>query len=99
MPNQCHQCSKENAVQAFCGFPLDLGDFISRKVKDQLVESIRDRDVLETESSIKVFKEACCWMKLILGIAAALLVILGGEYFLKLSEFRSRIDQAKIAVT
>jgi hypothetical protein len=102
MPKQCHQCGKENTEQAYCGFcgsPLDLGDFISKKVKDELVESLRDRDVLEAESSIKVFKEAWGWMKIILGIAATLLVLFGGEYFLKLSEFRSSVDQAERKVT
>ena len=98
---QCYQCGHDNADQAFCGacgFPLALNDYISKKAKDALAETIKDRDVLEMDSSIKVFKEAWGWIKLIIGIAAGLLILAGGGVFWKVSDFWSGVDTAKQSV-
>jgi hypothetical protein len=97
----CYQCGADNQGQAFCGAcgsPLALSDFISTKVKDQLSESIRNRDVLEMDSSIKVFRQAWSWIRLIIGIAAGLLIIAGGGVIWKASDFRSGVDKAKQSV-
>src|ERR1051325_10995449 len=75
---ECYACGKDNASQAFCGAcgsPLALHDYIAKQVKDQVNETIRDRDVLEMDSSIKVFQQAWGWIKLIIGIATGFLVI------------------------
>jgi hypothetical protein len=98
---QCYQCGNDNPDQAFCGAcgsPLPLNDYISKKVKDQLTDTIRDRDVLEMDSSIKVFKQAWEWIKLIFGIAVGLLVLAGGGAIWKASDFRSGVDKAKQSV-
>lgn len=98
----CYQCGVDNPDQAFCGScgsPLALKDYISAKVKNQLTDTIRDRDVLEMDSSIKVFKQAWSWIKLILGIAVGLLVLAGGGVIWKASDFWSSVDKAKQSVT
>ena len=94
---QCHQCGNDNnPAQAFCGncgSPLSLDEYISAKVRDQLSNTIRDRDVLEIDSSIKVFTQAWGWIKTIFGIAATLLVVAGGGVIWKVSDFRSGVEQ------
>lgn len=98
---QCYQCGKDNPDQAFCGAcgsPLAFNDYISKKVKDQVADSIRDRDVLEMDSSIKVFKQAWEWVRIVLGIAAVVLVLAGGGVFWKVSDFWSGVDKAKQSV-
>ena len=98
---QCYQCGHNNAEQAFCGAcgsPLTLNAYISKKVKDQIADTIRDRDVLEMDSSIKVFKKAWDWIKLIFGIAVTLLVLTGAGVFWKASDFWSGVDKAKQSV-
>ena len=99
---QCYQCGNDNPDQAFCGScgsPLALNDYISKKVKDQLLDTIQDRDVLERDSSIKVFQQAWGWIKLIIGVAAGLLVLTGAGVFWTASDFRSGVDAAKKSVT
>src|ERR1017187_8581191 len=98
----CYQCGHNNADQAFCGAcgsPLAFNDYISKKVKDQLAETIKDRDVLEMDSSIKVFNQAWAWITRIFGIAATLLVLAGGGVIWKASDFWSGVDKAKQSVT
>jgi hypothetical protein len=68
-------------------------------VKDGLADAIRDRDVLEMDSSIKVFNKAWSWIRLIFGIAAGLLVLVGGGVIWKASDLWSSVDKAKQAVT
>jgi hypothetical protein len=99
---QCYQCGNDNPEQAFCGAcgsPLALNEYIATKVKDQLTDTIRNRDVLEMDSSIKVFKQAWSWIRLIIGIAVGLLVLVGGGVFWKASDFWSGVDKAKQSVT
>jgi len=76
-----------------------LNYYISKKVKDQLVDTIQNRDVLERDSAIKVFKQAWDWIKLILGISVGLLVLSGGGVIWKASDFWSGVDKAKQSVT
>ncbi|MFI5098303.1 MAG: hypothetical protein ACHQT6_10055 [Candidatus Acidiferrales bacterium] len=97
----CYQCGKNNPDQAFCGAcgsPLSLNEYISARVKTQLADTIRDRDVLEMDSSVKVFTQAWGWMKLIFVIVAALLVVTGASVFWKASDFWSSVDKAKQSV-
>ena len=101
-PQRCYQCGVENPEQAFCGScgsPLTLSDYISAKVKDQLTSSIRDRDVLEMDSSIKVFKQAWSWIRLIFGIAAGVLILAGGGVFWKASDLWSSVNKAEQSVS
>ena len=99
---RCYECGNENLGQSFCGAcgsPLTLKDYISTKVKDQISDTLRDRDVLEMDSSIKVFKRAWEWIRLIIGIAVGLLVLAGGGVIWKASDFWSGVDKAKQSVT
>jgi hypothetical protein len=99
---RCYQCGKDNPEQAFCGTcgsSLALNDFIATKVKAQIADSIRDRDVLEMDSSIKVFTQAWGWMKLIVGTVVTLLVLTGAGVWWKVSDFWSGADKAKQSVT
>jgi hypothetical protein len=98
----CYQCGIANPDQAFCGScgsSLALSDYISAKVKERLGDAIRDRDVLEMDSSIKVFKQAWSWIRLIFGIAVGILVLAGGGVIWKASDFWSGVDKAKQSVT
>jgi hypothetical protein len=101
MPSKCFQCGRENPDQAFCGVcgsPLALNEYISTLVKGQLAHTIRDRDVLEMDSSIKVFNKAWSWIRLIFGIAVTLLIFGGLGVFWKASDFWTSVGIAKQSV-
>ena len=96
---QCYQCGHDNTDQIFCGAcgsPLNLNDYIAKKVKDQLAETIQNRDVLERECSIKVFNQAWGWIKLFGGIAIGLLVLTGAGVVWKASDLWSGVDNSKM---
>jgi hypothetical protein len=99
---QCFQCEQENPPgQAFCGFcgsPLVLREFIAAQVNRGIASAIQNRDVLETESSIKVFQRAWDWVKVVLGVAAVLFAIVGGGVVWKVSDWWSGVNQAKQVV-
>jgi hypothetical protein len=63
-----------------------------------VAETIQNRDVLEMDSSIKVFKQAWDWIKLILGTAVGLLVLTGAGVIWKASDFWVGVDNAKQSV-
>src|SRR6185312_14903305 len=99
----CHSCGSSNSTsQSFCGScgsPLSLEDFIAKRVSENVATAIRDRNVLETESSIRVFERAWGWVKIVGTIAAALLVLVGAGVTWKVSDWWRAVDSAKIAVT
>src|SRR5262245_51802584 len=98
---QCYQCGHESVDQPFCGgcgAPLNLNDYIAKKVKDQLADTIQNRDVLERESSIKVFKQVWDWLKIFGAVAGILLVFIGVFFAWKVSDFWSGVDKAKQSV-
>jgi hypothetical protein len=101
-PKVCYHCGKDNSDQSFCGAcgsPLALSEYLSTSVKKQLADTIQDRDVLERESSVKIFERVWGWMKLMFGIVAALLVFTGVNIFWKASDFSAGVDKAKQSVT
>jgi hypothetical protein len=77
---------------------LVLREFIAAQVSRGIASSIQNRDVLETESSIKVFERAYGWIKLILGAAAALLAIVGALGLWKATDWWSEVNSAKQVV-
>jgi hypothetical protein len=81
-----------------CGSPLGLKEFIAGSVGVEVAKVIRDRDILETESAIKVFERAWGWVKIVGGIAAVLLAIVGGGIFWQVSDWRSGVEKAKESV-
>src|SRR5262245_39264458 len=98
---QCYQCGHASVNQPFCGAcgaPLNLNDYIAKKVKDQLADTIQNRDVLERESSIKVFKQVWDWLKIFGAVAGILLVFIGVFFAWKVSDFWSGVDKAKQSV-
>jgi hypothetical protein len=99
----CHQCGTNNTnSQSFCGScgsALSLEDYISKRVSENVAGAIRDRDVLETESSIRVFEKAWGWVKIVGTIAAALLAIVGAGVIWKVSDWWHAVDSAKATVT
>jgi hypothetical protein len=82
-----------------CGSPLSLQGYISKQVSENVAATIRDRDVLETESSIRVFERAWGWVKIVGAVAAALLAIMGAGILWKVSDWWHTVDTAKSTVT
>lgn len=99
---RCYSCEQDNGdTQIYCGFcgsPLKLGDFLSQKVSEELAAKIQDRNILETESSIKVFEKAWGWVRTILSIASLLAIFLGAGIFWRASDLWSSVNQAKQGV-
>jgi hypothetical protein len=97
----CYQCNKENPDQAFCGAcgsPLALSDYIAKNVKEQLGASIRDRDVLEAESSLNVFNTVLGWAKNVAYVFGVALAAVVGVGIWKYSDLLSSVEGAKQAV-
>ena len=76
---RCYQCEKENPPeQTFCGHcgaALVLKEYISAEVSKELANAVRDRDVIETESSIRVFEKAFGWATLVAKVLALPIVL------------------------
>jgi hypothetical protein len=102
----CFQCEAKNPPdQSFCGqcgAALSLSDYISARVRRELADSIRDRNVVETESAINVFERALKWMKQAFGIFAGavglVVVVILGVSGWKASDFLKTVDSAKQSV-
>ena len=98
----CYQCGRANpSDQSFCGgcgSPLDLGGFVSARVAADVSAAVRDWDILETESSIKVFERAWGWVKVVAAILAVVFALVGGGVYWKVSDWWKAVDQAKQAV-
>lgn len=98
---KCYQCGRDNPDQSFCGAcgsPLALSEYISRTVKSRVADSVQNRDVLERDSSIKVFSQVWGWLKQIVGIAVALLVLTGAGVLWKASDFWTNVNKAQQSV-
>jgi hypothetical protein len=98
---KCYKCEHVNPDQSFCGIcgsPLVLDDFITAKVNDRLKDAIRDRDVLETDSAVKVFQKALDWMKLLFLGAAVALAIVGVAVGYQTWDFSKGAEKAKQSV-
>jgi hypothetical protein len=66
---RCFQCETENPPEhsfcGNCGAALVLKDYIAGQVSRELVSAVRDRDILEKESAIRVFERAWGWAELV----------------------------------
>ena len=104
--HRCFQCEAKNPPdQSFCGqcgAALKLGDYISTRVRRELEDLVRDRNVVETESAINVFERAWKWMKLAFGIFAgaigivtAIILAVSGW---QASDFLKTVNTAKQSV-
>ena len=52
-----------------CGASLVLKEYISGQVAKEIANSVRDRDVIEIDSAVKVFERAFRWAKLTFGFS------------------------------
>ncbi|MCU1320374.1 MAG: hypothetical protein JWM43_23 [Acidobacteriaceae bacterium] len=99
---RCHGCEKENDdAQTFCGFcgsPLLLGEFLTKRIRDELAAATQDRSLIETESSIRVFERAWGYFKLLLSVVAVAATALSVGVFWKAFDLRSSVNEAKQAV-
>ena len=100
---KCLRCESENQDgQGFCGLcgaALSFSAFVAERVKAELATAIKDRDVLELESSVKVFERALGWMKLIAG-GISIIVAVGTLYFAwNLHDLRTAVSMAEATVT
>jgi hypothetical protein len=99
---KCYKCEHVNPEQAFCGVcgsPLVLDDFITTRVNERLTDAIRDRDVLETQSSIKVFEKAFGWLKILFWVVTVPFVIVSAVLGYQAWNFSKGIESAKQSVT
>lgn len=98
----CFNCHSENdEKQSFCGTcgsPLELSDYISTRVTTEVSNLTRDRNVVETESAIKIFERAYGWVKIVAGIAVSLVAIVAGVFLWKASDLWTSVDKAKQSV-
>jgi len=107
IPKRCHQCNIENPdAQAFCGAcgsPLALNDYVSGRVKAEVSLAVQNRDVLETDSAVRIFERAFGWIErifkyglVLVGICLSIITFVG---VLKYRDLTETINGAKKAVT
>lgn len=105
----CFQCKAQNAAENLfcgsCGSVLDLKDYISEQVSKELTTAVRDRDILETESAIRVFERAWGWARLSGGVFAlaagavfAVTITLAGWVGWKELDLAKTADKAKQSI-
>jgi hypothetical protein len=103
MIKKCFQCEHENhSPQNFCGncgAPLALSDFVAIRVATEVANAVKDRDVLEKDSAIKVFERAYGWVKIVGGIGLATVALVSLLGLWKASDWWATVDRAKRAVT
>lgn len=102
MSRECYGCGHDNPLDhtfcSQCGSALVLRDYLAASTAKAVSEAIRDRDVLETESAIRVFERTWGWVKIAGAIAVTLLAIVGGGVLWKVSDWWKAVDAAKSAV-
>ena len=109
MNRKCFQCEAENSPELSfcgrCGAALLLKDFVSQQVSKELATAVRDRDMLETESAIRVFERAWGWANLVgrivgvtLGVAIAIIITLAGWVGWRDIDFSKTTESAKQSV-
>jgi hypothetical protein len=74
-------------------------DYLAHVVRVQVRRSIKDRDVLEIDSSIKVFTQAWKWMKFIIATAVAVLVLTGGSLLWRTWGLWRSVDDAEKSIS
>jgi hypothetical protein len=98
----CFSCEHKNPPEhtfcGACGAPLSLSSYVSREVDARLAEATRDRQILETESSIRVFEKAWSWAKLVGGIVTGVAAILIAGAALESFNLHEAVKGAGIAV-
>jgi hypothetical protein len=98
----CFSCEHKNPPEhtfcGACGAPLALSSYVSREVDARLAEATRDRQILETESSIRVFEKAWSWAKLVGGIVTGVAAILIAGAALESFNLHEAVKGAGIAV-
>jgi hypothetical protein len=76
-----------------------LKEFIARQVTESVAGAVRDRDILETESSIRIFERVWGWASkigaVVIAVVAGILLFLGFQA----SDLRKTIATAKQTVT
>jgi hypothetical protein len=102
MPKACFQCGQDNPEsQQFCGqcgAALTLKDYISKQVESQLAVALKDRQLLETESTVRVFERVWNLAKIVIGVAAIPFVVVAGLGIYKGSDLWSTVNKAKDTV-
>ncbi len=99
---KCYKCEHSNTGQMFCGAcgsPLVLNEFITSRVNERLADAVRDRDVLEMDSSAKVFEKALGWLKTLFWVTTIPVAIVGAVIGYRAWDFSKGIESAKQSVT
>jgi hypothetical protein len=102
MPKACYQCGQDNpAGQLFCGqcgAALTLKDYVAKQVESQLAVALKDRQLMETESTVRVFERVWNLAKIVIGVAAIPVVVVAGLGIYKGSDLWSTVNKAKETV-
>jgi|GEM_PF-1905444 len=102
MDKICFRCEAKNSLdQTFCGAcgsALALPAFITQQVDTRITEATRDRELVETESALRIFQKAYGWAKLVATLCGALLAILAIGATWRFIDLRSAADSAETAI-
>lgn len=100
--NVCFSCKQPNAAENVfcraCGSPLSLASYVDRQISVALTDKTRDRALVETESSIRIFERAYGWAKLVGGIATGLVALLVAGAAWESFKIRDTVNSTLIAV-
>lgn len=82
-----------------CGSPLTLGEFLAARVALEVSNSVKDRDVLEKDSTIRVVERVWEVLKIAGAFVLVVVGIVGAVGFYKFHDLTSAIDQGKASVS
>lgn len=102
MPTKCFQCESDSpSTQKFCGncgSPLALGDYLAARVALEVSSAVKDRDVLEKDSTIRVVERVWDVLKIAGAFLAVVIGIVGAVGFYKFHDLTTAIEQGKTSV-
>lgn len=99
---RCFQCKNDNPKQAFCGTcgsPLELDVFIASRVRIELGQQTKERDLVERESAVRIFEKVTGWARTFAWVFTILILPLAAVGIYKWSDLYSTINAAKKSVT
>jgi hypothetical protein len=101
MESTCHSCEHKNpSEQLFCGAcgsPLALSNYVAKQVDIRLAEVTREKELVETESAVRVFEKVFSWFQKLAGAVTLVVVVAGFFFSWRAHDLNTAVDEAKRA--
>lgn len=98
---ECFKCKTANLEQRFCGHcgaALNLEEFITSQVEANLAQRTQQKDLVERESSIRIFERTVGYFKVFATVAVIVVAPVAFIGIYKWSDLYKTIDTAKTSI-